>query len=309
MKNGHLAKLTVLCLATFLIAVSPSSAQPVIHEPGLDAVVFAQSPLLDKASGLAANADALYCSTLTGKVCRVSWEGDVQEVIDLSPSVVTLSGIDIDTNGAVLVGNASSSGTQVYEISPTGSVTLLRNDLASPTDILLEQDGSILAIERFGIRGVSRIARDGSSRTVIARRSDYGWGDYPTGVELDSEGNLYVATRSNGQIYRLTPEGDSTVFAGIPASNSEIALQFAPSGDLFATNDQTGQIFRISSDGTASLFASDIGRPKGITFDDAGVMYFTSQDDGVIYQVVPEPATMSLLALGGIALLKRRRDK
>ncbi len=308
-KCDYATSLILICLTWGLIAASPASAQPIFYEPGLTAAVFAQDPLLDLVKGLESSSGGLYSSTSMGKICFVSWEGDVVEVADLRPSSQTLGGIAMSPEDTIMVCDSSyqQPGVSLYEVTPAGTVSLLRNDLSSPSDIHFDENGDLLVVERFGIAGVSRVARDGSWREVVLRAADIGIQDHPTSLELDQEGNLYVAYRVTGSIYRMSPEGTTSLFATVPSSNIAIDLCFDPFGDLLASNSQTGEIFNITPEGDVSLFASGLQRPRHMAFDASGTLYFADGEAGVIYQVVPEPATMSLLALGGVAMLKRRK--
>ncbi len=235
-------------------------------------------------------------------------DGEGEHTVD----IVGGDGIAVDGQGKILVGDASLvSSNNLYEVGPSGQVSVVYPSTYSPTDIHLDQAGNALVVERIGIKGVSRIARDGSWRTEVVRADDYGWIGHPTGIELDSQGNIYVAYRDNGTIYKIPPTGSPTLFAGIGDSDSVITLRLSPDEQfMYAANDQLGIIYRIpmESNPTATVFASGINRPHYMTFDNSGTLYFTAMGDDAIYKVVPEPATLTLLVLGGLTMLRRQRQ-
>ena len=98
----------------------------------------------------------------------------------------------------------------------------------------MDPNGDLLVVERFGIRGISRVARDGSWRQVVLRAADLGIDDVPTGLDIDEGGDLYVAYRNTGSIYRMPSGGTPSLFATIPSSDVTISLCFDPFGDLLA---------------------------------------------------------------------------
>lgn len=90
--------------------------------------------------------------------------------------------------------------------------------------------------------------------------------DYVTGLTIDSVGNLYVADVQSSQLLQITPGGQRTV----------IAVGFA------------------------------VESPKFLEWGADDALYLGDFNASTIYRIVPEPATMILLGLGGVALIRRR---
>ncbi|HET6958471.1 MAG TPA: IPT/TIG domain-containing protein [Vicinamibacterales bacterium] len=75
----------------------------------------------------------------------------------------------------------------------------------------------------------------------------------PTSMAIDPQGRLYVSSRFEGAVYRVSPDGEAEVFAqhlGVACG-----LTFSSDGTLFV-GDRSGTIFKVDQDGQATTFAS-----------------------------------------------------
>jgi sugar lactone lactonase YvrE len=139
----------------------------------------------------------------------------------------------IDSLGNVYV--ADSSNDTIREITPGGDVTTLAGSAGNAGSV----DGTGAAA-RF---------------------------DYPTGVAVDREGNVYVADTSNETIRKITPGGVVTTLAGL-----------------------TG--FYGSADGTGS--AARFRAPEGIAVDGSGNVYVADAVNNVIRTITPAGVVATL---------------
>jgi len=99
----------------------------------------------------------------------------------------------------------------------------------------------------------------------------------PSGLALDSQGNLYVAIMADNTIMKFTPGGVSSVFANtglsLPtglafdgAGNLYVAnLGFDTAGTLYVANAANNTIMQFNPAGAGSVFASTgLNDPLGI---------------------------------------------
>ena len=95
----------------------------------------------------------------------------------------------------------------------------------------------------------------------------------PTSMAFDREGVLYVSSRFEGTVHRITPDGTVSTFAadlGVPCG-----IAFAPDGALYV-GDRSGSILRIEG-GRSTLVASVPPSVAAyhLAFGPDGFLYFT----------------------------------
>ncbi|MBI3416773.1 MAG: hypothetical protein HY043_15900 [Verrucomicrobia bacterium] len=137
-------------------------------------------------------------------------------------------GLAVDTSGNVYV--ADSGNDVIRKISPDGLVTTLPGQTPHPNGISVQN-----------IQPASLRPQGGSFQG-------------PTGVAVDSQGNVYAADVNTHVIYRITSDGRKTTFAGAVRqmySSPEFADgpgPFAAFGNPYAlTMDRSGQLLIVDS--------------------------------------------------------------
>jgi len=156
-------------------------------------------------------------------------------------------GVAVDTNGNIYV--ADSENHTIRELTPAGVVTTLAG----------------LA----GVRGTN----DGTGSA--ARFNN------PSGVAVDTNGNIYVADSYNNAIRTITPAGVVTTIAGLP---------------LFTV---IGNPVGGSADGMNS--SARFSFPAGVAVDSAGNVYVADEDNNTIRKMIPEGSNWMVSTIGGVA--------
>jgi sugar lactone lactonase YvrE len=109
--------------------------------------------------------------------------------------------------------------------------------------------------------------------------------DYPNGMALDEQGNLFVANGLSDTIQEFNSDGGTgTVFAtsGLAAP---FCLAFDETGDLFVGNLGNNTIEEYGPGGTGLVFAtasSGINEPQALALDDAGNLYVADYNDTIL---------------------------
>ncbi len=72
-------------------------------------------------------------------------------------------------------------------------------------------------------------------------------------LAVDGQDNVYAATSPDPKIYKITPDGKSSVFFE-PKAKYVWALAWDPAGFLYVATGDQGEIFRVDRDGKGKLF-------------------------------------------------------
>ncbi len=153
-----------------------------------------------------------------------------------------ISGITVDSAGTVYVSDVLNHNIRV--ITPAGDVTTLAG---AGSDGFLNDTGAAAYF------------------------------DTPTGLAVDSFGDVFVADQRNNQIRRVTPAGVVTTFAGATTAGS------------------------ANGTGTAARFDS----PLSITIDSADNLYVGDLDNGTIRKITPGGVVTTLAGTAGALYVPR----
>lgn len=105
----------------------------------------------------------------------------------------------------------------------------------------------------------------------------------------DKNGNLFVATGDEGKIYKITPDGKTTV--AFDSEDSQVlCLALAADGAIYAGTGPSGLIIRIAPDGNAKvLYDSPESYVWSLALSPKGDQIFAGTGPkGRIYQVTPD---------------------
>jgi sugar lactone lactonase YvrE len=102
--------------------------------------------------------------------------------------------------------------------------------------------------------------------------------------------DLFVSDFINGNIYRITPKGEISVFAS--GMDYPYGIAFNHAGDLFVANSALdagteGYIGKINPDGTPHTFYANLD-PKAVAVNSAGHVFEADYHSGIIYEYTPD---------------------
>ncbi len=186
-------------------------------------------------------------------------------------------GIAVDAAGNVYV--ADSENHRVRRIDPSGTIT------------------TVAGTGRAGYTG------DGVQATASAL-------NWPTGVALDSAGNLYVAEPQSHRVRKITPGGIISTFAGTGLEGSTgdggraaearlnvpTGLVVDEAGNVYIAETAGYRVRKVSPGGIITTIASDLTVPGGLAIDRAGNVYVSQS---VLYRIWKIPPGGSPVVFAG----------
>lgn len=184
------------------------------------------------------------------------------------------------------VGPGSRALRPIMKISPEGTVSTFVTDL-KPHGFNFDPQGRDL----YMVEGpdhqkrILRIKPDGTLEVVTSSPLIRDGSD----IVVTPEGTLFVSDIDNNKLYKITPDGNVTLFAEGPMFNRVLSLAYdADSGNLYAANWADGRIHRINKKGEVSLLATVPGNNKNVVgwmvlVEDH--LYATNFDGHQVYKV------------------------
>jgi WD40 repeat protein len=141
----------------------------------------------------------------------------------------------------------------------------------------------------IAIRSTGQIELAPAFKVIYTSPSTFIWS-----IAADKDGVVYAATGAPARVYRVTPDGKSTVIFE-PKELQVQAIALGPDGAVYAATSPDGKVYKITRKpgGTAAApeFASEtFFDPKtkyiwDLAFDAQGRLYIATGDNGEIYRV------------------------
>lgn len=104
----------------------------------------------------------------------------------------------------------------------------------------------------------------------------------PSGVAVDTKGNIYSASFSQDTIYKLSTIGQKSAFAKSTNIKGPIGLAVDKNNNIYVANYNANNILKITSAGAISVFA-DVQKPYCLIYDSLhDRLYVTEQNTNKI---------------------------
>jgi sugar lactone lactonase YvrE len=173
----------------------------------------------------------------SGVIPAVLVDGHPAHVLMSRPTRLAFRVPQQASTGLIEVRNPSGEGNPV----PLRIAHLLSADLHTVTSPAVSRSGMVYATIS-GPRGkqtpvsVVRVSSDGRGTPFVTGILN------PTGLAFHPDGDLFVTSRAEGNVYRIDAEGEPSVY--VEGMGVATGLAFDPNGNLYV-GDRSGTIFKI----------------------------------------------------------------
>jgi len=258
-------------------------------------------------------------------------------------------GVAVDTGGNLYI--ADHGNDRIRKVTPAGVITTVAGNgtfgfsgdngpatsasLGSPSGVAVDASGNLYIADQYRIRKVT----PAGVITTVAGNGTSGFGgdngpatsaglSSPSGVAVDTGGNLYIADAGNDRIRKVTPAGVITTVAGNgtpgfsgdngPATSAQLLLPVGVAvdagGNLYIADRFNARIRKVTPAGVITTVAGNgdhgfsgdngpatsasLSNPSGVAVDTGGSLYIADRFNNRIRKVTPAGVITTVAGIG-----------
>jgi sugar lactone lactonase YvrE len=299
---------TSVALDASVAGAEPGSFQ-VSWSRNLTPVSGASSQLLVIPSLSGASSAGSYTATITGS-SGTATSAAAAVSIGSGYSFITLAGVgggSVNAPGAA----ARFEGPSAVAVDASGNIYVA--DTVNDTVRKISTGGAVTTLA-----GSAGLAGNANGTGPTARFNA------PSGIAVDSFGNVYVADTGNNTIRKVTPSGAVTVLAGTAGTtgnsngngssakfNTPTGLAIDGSGKIYVADTGNNALRQVTASGSVTTLVGSTGiagstdgmallasfsSPQGVAVDNAGIVYVADTGNNTLRVYTPSTGAVSTLA-------------
>ena len=232
------------------------------------------------------------------------------------------TGVAVDNTGNLYI--ADRDNHRIRRVDGSGIITTIAWELRYPEGVAVDYTGNLYIADTWNHR-IRRVDASGTITTVAGTGEEGYRGNggaaveaklkVPTGVAVDSSGNLYIADSGNGRVRRVDTSGIITSFAGTgewghggdggPAVEAQLArptgVAVDNTGNLYIADRGNDRVRRVNASGTITTIAgtgepayggdggpavaAQLDRPTGVAVDGSSNLYIADTENHRVRRV------------------------
>lgn len=202
------------------------------------------------------------------------------------------SGVAVDRLGNVYVADTGNNRIRRINVNGDCSVLAGTGDAAifnGPQGVAVDLLGNIYVADTLNHR-IRRITPSGTVNTVAGFGSTGAFTDgvvagarfnAPSGVAVDSSGNIYVADTGNNRIRKISTSGEvSTISTGL---NGPKGVAVDASGNVYVADTGNNRVVKLTS--TDNLIYNGFSGPTGVSVDALGRIFVADRSSHRIARI------------------------
>lgn len=187
-------------------------------------------------------------------------------------------------------------------------------NMGNPLDMEKDSDGHLLIvdaencqIQKFGENGTFIDAYGSCGTGNLEFDFEHSSGDPDGGIDIDSDGNIYIADTGNDRVVKLNSTGGfvktiGTAGAGAGQFASPVAIEIDSNDNLWVTDEGNGgKIVKYDADGTYGTLeiSNDLTTPSSVTSNSTHLVVVDTADDEVKIYKTSDGNVLPKVTFGG----------
>ncbi|MEV4130324.1 serine/threonine-protein kinase PknD [Nocardia sp. NPDC049707] len=124
--------------------------------------------------------------------------------------------------------------------------------------------------------------------------------DLPTGVAVDTAGNVYVADIGNDRVVRLAPDASAPTPLPFTGLKNPQGVAVDTAGNVYVTDTSNNRVMRLTAGASAPLPFTGLRNPQGVAVDTAGNVYVTDRGNDRVMRLAVGASAPTQLPFTGI---------